>query len=463
MRKRTLKFGVVALTALSAAAPFVATQAAYADYAPSSGDIVGVGSDTLQYMTDFMADGDAYSDAGYNNLGNKNKLVSIDATADGTARLAFGADGANGLGNGNTTAFCAPTTGGTAGTGNTGTTTTPCVLNPTVFLRAGTQPVQRPNGSGSGVKALENDIIVHGATETINFSRASAAQAPPAVIGSCGTSTVPCLDSIVLGTDTLPMLAASTTNAVALSAAQLKTIYSANTGACVTWNQVGGTSTDAILPIIPQAGSGTRSFFLGQIGLTGVGSCVQTGEENDPTAIATAATPADAIEPISQGRLNLYLGNNGAGANQGIGGYFLDPTCSYEANTSACGTGSGSTYKPNALAPAVKTLTGTPSDGTALFDPSRNLYMYFRNSDLTSTKGFQPGSTENWLNTLFYDPCLSGQTGCVTLTNQEGQSVQYGPAGQPFIDSSQGYTTILDAGVTPVDPDAAGNFKAGGA
>ena len=71
----------------------LATPSAFADYAPSKGDVVGVGSDTLQYMVDFLADGDAYGDTGYNQLGNKNKLVSFDATADANARLAYGVNG----------------------------------------------------------------------------------------------------------------------------------------------------------------------------------------------------------------------------------------------------------------------------------------------------------------------------------------------------------------------------------
>ena len=53
MRHRTLKLGLVAATALSTTLPLLATPSAYADYAPSNGDVVGVGSDTLQYVIDF--------------------------------------------------------------------------------------------------------------------------------------------------------------------------------------------------------------------------------------------------------------------------------------------------------------------------------------------------------------------------------------------------------------------------
>src|SRR5882672_545381 len=61
---------------------------ARADYGPSSydpntgkGDVVCVGSDTLQFLGNFLADGSAFGKAGYNSNGAKHdKLVSLDAT-----------------------------------------------------------------------------------------------------------------------------------------------------------------------------------------------------------------------------------------------------------------------------------------------------------------------------------------------------------------------------------------------
>jgi hypothetical protein len=469
MRFRTLKLGLVAATALSAALPLVA-QTAYADYAPSKGDIVGVGSDTLQYMIDFMADGDAYGDPGYNSAGNKYKLISFDATADANARLAYGVDG--GQANQST---CTPGTGSTSGTGNATTTNTgvPCVLNPTIVLRAGLQPVQRPNGSGGGIKALEGDI--NNKTENINFSRSSSAQGPASSFG---------LDSVIVANDTLPMLETTTpvSHAVALSAQELDVIYNSNTTGtnsyggtgCVTWKELPGApanaSTDPIIPVIPQVGSGTRTYFLEQIepGSTSstvtIGTCPVVAEENDPTALAQQSSPADAIEPIAQGRLNLYFGqveNAGGGGTSsgGIGGYFLDPSCAYDVGTSACGTGTlGTNWVPKSVNPTVQIITGSPTDGNTLFDPTRPLYIYFRNSDVTSTTPFQPGTSENWVNALFYDPCPNGATNCTTIGG-----VTYGPDGAPYIDTSAGQQDLLDAGVTPVNTDASGSFQAGGA
>jgi hypothetical protein len=114
--------GGMALTAVVSAGP------ALADYEPGANDVVGVGSDTLQFMLDFGADGDTNGDLGFNAT-NVYKLVSMDATADSNARFSW-AVGAT---------LASPTAG---------------ALNPTDVLRGGTYPQQRINGSGAGIKAL---------------------------------------------------------------------------------------------------------------------------------------------------------------------------------------------------------------------------------------------------------------------------------------------------------------------
>ncbi len=528
MRHRTFKLGLIAALALSAALPLAATQSAYADYAPSKADVVGVGADALQYIVDFLADGDAYGDTGYNQIGNKNKLISLDATADANGRLAYGVNGGQAA---QTT--CTPGTGSTAGTGNaTGTNTgAPCVLNPTAVLRAGTQPVQRPNGTGGGFKALVQDIVAGnngGTKEVINFVRASATQSTAATLPS-GVN----IDQLEVATDTLPILVSKspTSHAFPLSAAQLSLIYAANSGSCLTWNDprisgvvvsaatttsgstsvtytgasnqvtaanegwpvsgpgipAGDTianvvpaansftlttaagsgagagtvsltnpsaSSDQIIPIIPQIGAGVRTTFLSLLSpaLSNPGTCAQVAETNDPTAIA-ALGATDAIEPITQSRLDIYGGVTSTGTNGGIGGYFLDPSCAYLSGTSGCGTGSvsGGNWRTSPVDPSVQTLTGTPvGTGGSLFDPTTPLYLYFRSGDITSTTPFQSPGTENWLNTLFYDPCLTGQT-CTTQSSTG--STQFGPAGPPYLMQPEGQTLLQDAGVTPINPE----------
>jgi hypothetical protein len=519
LRHRTLKLGLVAATALSAALPLMASPA-FADYNPSPTDVVGVGSDTLQNMIGFLAEGDAYGDGGYNQIGNSNKLVSFDATADANVRLAYGSGGLSGT--------CGPGTGGTAGTGNQSSThaDSPCTLNPTIVLRSGMQAVQRPNanGSGAGFKALVQDIVAGhntpGSNEVINFSRASGAQSTTATLPS-GEN----IDQLSIATDPLPMTTSAThtgtdtkTTDYALSANQLSLIYSQSTCA-ITWSDprisgavvagatvtsgsntitepstgpqvtsadVGGTvtgtdvpagatvatvgthtftitgtapttggtetvtvtnpsaSADVIQPIIPQVGSGTRSYFIAHLSpaiTEPVPGCATVSEENDPTAIASQTHPADAITPVSAGRFDIFKGVTVTGANgfSTARGYFLDPSCAYLVGTAGCGTGTvgggSSTYKINPISVAnfVQQTTGTPADGNALFDPTRTLFLYVRSSDLTTSVTFQPTGTLNFVKELFYNPAANGTT------------IPF-----PYIEQGEGQTLLMDAGVTPI-------------
>jgi ABC-type phosphate transport system substrate-binding protein len=358
---------------------------AHADYAPSASDAVGVGSDTVQYLVDFGADGDTKGDLGYNSAGNVNKLVSFDATPDANARAAYQ-------------------------NGSTNTTLLP--LDPTIVLRAGHNPVQRPNGSGAGIAALLAD-----SSHQINFVRAS--RLPNSTEESSAQATAfGGIHVVQLGTENLELAADNTTNAVPLSAAQLYHVYQCDTG-FTTWNGagIGGSSSGTIVPIIPQSGSGTRSTFLadieagaGQTSIT-LGGCVKTGEENDPTAITSGnfGTPADAIEPFSGSRLNLYTS-----------GYFHDPTVAFPGGA--------------ALSPGIKLETGTPDVGTApAYKDTRGLYVLFRQSDLGSHTAFQAGGKQNLIQTFF-----SG-------TNPYFKSA----AGQALITAAGATAAYKDCGVNP--------------
>src|SRR3954453_19671040 len=131
-RKAALAALVVSGVGLAVASP------ATADYAPAPLDVVGAGSDTVQNIMDFAADGKGVS-PGYNPTGNPYKLVSLDATGDANDRAVYGRS-----------------------------STTPLKLS--VVYRAGASPQQRANGSGAGLAALLNDT---GSNETINWVRNS--------------------------------------------------------------------------------------------------------------------------------------------------------------------------------------------------------------------------------------------------------------------------------------------------
>lgn len=360
---------------------------AFADYGPQAGDIVGVGSDTVQNIGNFLTDGDTVGDAGYNNAGNVNRFVSVDATADANDRAVYAKGGAS-------------------------------PLKTTAILRAGTSPVQRPNGSGAGINALLADTA---ATETINFVRMSrfpkTTEQTTAVNNGWGG-----LHAVKVATDDLVMAAnGASTNAVAVTGADLVNIYKCTT---TDWNTLNPAAPvgSTIIPLIPQSGSGTGDSFRADLatfnGGTAVtlGACVQTVEENDPSSITgLGATAANAIAPFSSGRKKLF-----------DNGYFKDPATAFPGGA--------------ALTSGLQLLYGGQTAGSCAapvlnqsvaYCNTRGLFVVWRQNDSTITTPWQPGSTRNWVKTLFW-------TGTTT---------------KPFVQTSGGQALIAQAGVTPTYVD----------
>lgn len=353
---------------------------ASADAQPQSHDVVGVGSDTLQY-TEFLWDGDPQGDPGFNN-GQRNRVFAFYATGDDNGRAVFdgtcGAVGSNGLGT-----PCQSSTNQVANS-----------LAGTVTLRAGTLPVVRPNGSGAGVGALIANSTggsgYHGLPAgEIDFARMSRLPNTTEESTCDGLPACGALHVIQLGTDTLSIATSKNvqTNAPAsLTAVQLVHIYQCDTG-FTKWSDtgVGGTSSNTIHPLIPQTGSGTRNFFLADLqaanGGTAItlGACVRTVQEHDPTGIFGDPSPADAIEPFSAARLSLLNTPITSGG----------PT--FFGNTGAS-SGAAPAFAPNQL---------TTLSGTGTYSSVHGIYIAIRKADEASTTPFEPGSTLNWAQTLF--------------------------------------------------------------
>ena len=88
MRKRnTMRLAV--LGAAATVLPVVVAGQAFADYAPQTNDIVGVGGDTPQYAVDFLINGDTSGHLGFDEATGVNRVVPFDATADGNGRQAY--------------------------------------------------------------------------------------------------------------------------------------------------------------------------------------------------------------------------------------------------------------------------------------------------------------------------------------------------------------------------------------
>lgn len=369
MRSRTtlLSGGAAFATAVLGLALVAPAQA---DLAPAGNDVVGVGSDTVQNIANFLADGDAFlNSSGVNASGGANRLVSFDATPDANARAGYL--------NGSTPTLQKP-------------------LNPTIVLRAGTQPVQRPNGSSAGITALNND-----ANRLIDYARSSrlptSAEQNTAITRFGGGG----LHVVKIAIDELRAAVANTTNApVSLTIAQMVGIYQCT---ITNWSAIGGAS-GTIIPLLPQTGSGTRSTFLADLqaanGGTAIttGPCVEIVEENDPASITGSASPANTVAPFSQGRIDLYNS-----------GYFKNPNVAFPNAATITSAG-------------VKTIVGTGS-----YNNNRGLYIVYRDADQNSTKRFQPGGAQNFAQALFAplsgNPYVAGTDGQAAIAAGGGSPV----------------------------------------
>lgn len=378
----------IATAALAVAATSMALMSspASADSGARPGDVVGVGSDTLQNAADFIFDGGNGFASGYNSLNNVNRVFNVDATGDANGRATY--DGSCGS---------ASSTTGLAPFCDSTTLKAPNLLPGSVVLRDGQKPVTRPNGSGAGAAALIADAPGGAGYDglplgSIQFARMS--RLPNSTEETNCSTTGPCggLHVYQAATDNLAIAHVKTGYdgpSGGLSAQELVSIYTCQT---TTWNALPGNSggsTATIHPLIPQSGSGTRNFFLAdlqtQTGSTTAiqpGTCVRTVEEHDPTGIYGDPSPADAIEPFSTGKIALI--NSG----------YFSKGAGYSGTAEANGA-----YTPNYLTTDAPNQTAT--DGHTNYYSTRGLYFAIRNSDLGSTTPFQAGSAENFAQALF--------------------------------------------------------------
>jgi ABC-type phosphate transport system substrate-binding protein len=252
MRKVSKLFIGVATMATAAALVAGSVMTASADplgptgkpVTPAPFDIVGVGSNTTQYVLDQISvDYNKTIPASKHNAAHP-YFYSWDAIKPGT--------------DGTQQTFITPKQG---------------CSNKTV----------RPNGSGAGVSALRANasVTVKGVKYwCVDFARSSGGRKPtdPAA-GKGGILFVAFARDAVTWATRAPKFGG--TNAPAsLTLAQLKGIFTCTTK---NWSAVGG-KPGAIKVYLPQAGSGTLSFWEKTMGITALSSCVsQAPEENEGT------------------------------------------------------------------------------------------------------------------------------------------------------------------------------------
>lgn len=291
---RPMALSIAAGMAISA---FGVAGTAFAE--PVSQSYVAVGSDTLQDVLNGLANGTSITTSSVRSLAGSKTFGSYDATG-----------------------------------------------SPSIQTKSGGVRFGRPNGSGDGVKALSRSIdgapytsgTVGGPANVTITGQVDIARS------SSGATQVAngALLYIPFGRDALAYAHTGGANASfdGVNQATLKGLFEC------TITQLGGVT---VVPVIPQAGSGTRKDWLSKIGATETsvqevseGGCVQVGQEHDTKNLANGdAFPANAITPMSAAQ--WVAQNTGAGINRiGAGAEIGTPV----AGTSPV-TGSGTSMAPN--------------------------------------------------------------------------------------------------------------------
>jgi ABC-type phosphate transport system substrate-binding protein len=233
----------MAAAAVALCIPAVSPAQADPNFTPDANDIVGVGSDTTQFVMQQVA-----NSFNANAVGGTRRMASFYATGSAT-----------------------------------------------IVPRKGHAAITRPNGSSAGISELLND-------SAISFARSSRG---PNSTGDTGTLFYP------FAVDKLGYVYSKPGSHVKLTlgAAGLKQIY---TCARTNWSSF-GMPAGHIDAKIPQAGSGTRSFFLSSIGETETqlqaaiaqpdSKCSVTEvEENNPAAVEG---DVNAVAPFSFARFKI--------------------------------------------------------------------------------------------------------------------------------------------------------------
>jgi hypothetical protein len=190
-----------------------------------------------------------------------------------------------------------------------------------ITTKPGGPAFDRPNGSGNGIAALSHAFD----TPANSGWQASASNPPSCTVGTLNpapsvsgqidfarSSRGPkvagtALDYIPLFRDAVDFAffkANGTADISTLSLTQLQTLYSNTATGTIT------VGADTVKACLPQSGSGTRSFFLGAIGVADAGTadvaataagCNGQEENGANTFATTAAACIDAVIPFSAG------------------------------------------------------------------------------------------------------------------------------------------------------------------
>jgi ABC-type phosphate transport system substrate-binding protein len=209
---------------------------------PAAYDIVGVGSNTTEYVMDQLTTG--YDATIKKDSPAHPKVYSYDALPEG----------AN-------------------------------VASPTYKItpKAGCATIERPDGSSAGITALNTTQVIKYKGDSyacINFARSSRSRKSTDPKDAKGGIVFVAFAKDAITWAVRSKAKGGSDAPTSLTLAQLEGIF---TCATTNWSKVGGKNA-AIKVYLPQAGSGTLSTWETDMGITTLGSCVsQAPEENEGT------------------------------------------------------------------------------------------------------------------------------------------------------------------------------------
>jgi ABC-type phosphate transport system substrate-binding protein len=414
-RRRTAGAAFVAAAAVGSLTLTLAP--AQADFSPQPNDVVSTGSDIIQNSFNFLADG-YHQLPGYNSAGNRWRFVNFDSSGDAQGRSAF------------TDPRLLPTITGNGTVGENGVKYVKQgdikLLNPTISLRAGQDLVVRPSGGGGGGRdaIIADDqgwIDVGRSPDPLNATNQNNAQS------NLGSKLI----RVQIATDRQLIATATETNAPAtISAEAILKIYS---GEWTKWGDIpgyaGAGAGETIIPLLLPTDAGMWNTFVANVAKQNPGAGVVANtlrgnpnsvvvQQNDPTAITALpdAVRKNAIVPFPRGRFRTL--------NTGYYTQTFDGQKTNNYNTE-------SGHRTPASAQGIKLLDGNSNaDVASPSAPYGGNFAYnaiVRERDFLSTTPWQPGSTLNWVEALFYNPD--------------------GPA--PFVRTPAGEALLEAAGVTP--------------
>lgn len=248
MRKLTKLFaGAVSVAAVATLVAGTVTTASAAPKDPPKGvtpqsfDIVGVGSNTTEFVMDQISVDYNKTIPAKKHNANHPWFFSWDAVKPGTSGV------------------------------------TPTKIAP----KKGCPSITRPNGSTAGLMALDqNQFDGKTGHYCIDFGRSSGGRNPIAPKPGPGGVLYVAFAKDAITWSTRAANHGGSDAPASLTKAQLVSIFTCKT---TNWNQVGG-KNGAIKVFLPQPGSGTLSTWEKFMGITTLGSCVsQAPEENEGT------------------------------------------------------------------------------------------------------------------------------------------------------------------------------------